>query len=392
MPSRVRQIYQTDLLYVFPTGINPATGAANFGAIFNNPANAGLSTGAFTGVSLVSELFRVQKIDHGWTKTLSDVNQFGELAAIDRVVLEQPTVNLSASWILSNLINESLIGLFVNKAGDTAAISTITGLLDGSRDPKNYAIKIVGEGQDASNNSTVSYNSVAFGNCFIDTYTSQGQVGSFPTVDVTWQALNTQADAFVANTGAVIPAVNPSNGLQVTGFFYQLPTGTSSFGGARLTDNQGVSALRHGDMTLSLGLNQGDTLFDPNDIKVQSYNFSFNMNRENLLKLGSKYAFAKVIRFPLQATLTVNSVVGDIGTGSLVNIITNNGNFNPKLTITKPGDTTTIMAQYTLTNAKLQSENITSNLTANKSMVLTFGSQVGGPTSTTSLYLSGITV
>ncbi|MCU9931145.1 hypothetical protein OFL77_27825, partial [Escherichia coli] len=64
---------------------------------------------ATSGTNLIAELYRIQKVDNSWSKNLTDVNQFGELAAFDRIGLEPPTVGLSFSYLLSNFVNEDLM-------------------------------------------------------------------------------------------------------------------------------------------------------------------------------------------------------------------------------------------------------------------------------------------
>lgn len=387
--ARTRQIYQSDLLYVGPTGTNSPTGKHSSLAPFRgNPPNVSELT---SGDNLIYELFRVQSANYNFSKTLTDVNQFGELAAIDRIPLEQPNVSLNFNYLLSNFINEKLMGLTVQTVGSTQDVSVLSGILNNETDGKNYFIKSVGEGNDAIDNSASSYNVIAVGNGFISSYTSQGSVGAFPTVDVVVEGLNIQSDQITATTGAIIPAVNPSDGTQITGYLYRLPTGLTSYNNATLTANQGISALRPGDISFSLGLGAGDTFFDASDLKIQSYNVSFNMNRENLQKLGSKYAFAKVINFPLTATMQIDAIVGEFSTGNLVNIVNDNESFNPVVRINHPTTANTIICEYKLKNAKLDNQDITSAVGQNKSVSLTFSAQVGGPQSIDAgVFLSGI--
>jgi hypothetical protein len=405
MGQRTRQIYQTDLLYVGPTGSNSATGKhfslAPFfgitGTFTSLNAPAGRSTAEIvSGDNLIAELYRVQSVNWTANKNLTDVNQFGELSAIDRIPLQPPTVTISFDYLVANLINESLIGLNVSSVGSAAAgISCISGLLAGTQSPKNIFIKTVAEGSDAADNNSLSYNILAFGNAFLSSYSSQASVGNFPTASVSFDALNLNGDSIGGSTsGVVIPAVNPTDGTAITGFYYNLPSGLTSYNDAGLSANQGISVLRPGDITLSLGVNDaGDTFFNPTDIKLQSYNFSFNFNQEDLNQLGSKYAYAKVPRFPLLATLQVEAIAGDFVTGKLTEIVGNNSNFNPTITMRKPSDPNTIIARLQIKNAKLDAQSSSLAIGSNKTFSMTFNAQAGGPQDLTKgIFLSGITV
>ncbi len=391
--ARNRQVYQTDLVYVGPTGARNCTGSH-----MSSIASVYAETGYWaTGENMVAPLYRVQRVGWNMTKNLTDVNQFGELAAIDRIPLTPPTVTLNMDYILANLINEKLIGFSVQGPNE-AEISMISGMLAGNTTPKNFFLKTVSEGADAIDNAATNYNVIAIGNGYVSSYTAQGAVGGFPTASVTVDALNIQSDAFVASPtagrGWPIPAVKPSDGSAITGWWYKLPTGTTSLNNATLTANAGLSALRPGDISLSLGLNTaGDTFFDPNDIKIQSFNLSFNLNQEDLNKLGSKYAYAKVPTFPVTCSMQVEAIAGDFVTGSLTEIVDNNFSYNPSVTMYSPGSSTEVIAKFTLKNAKLDTQASDLNIGSQKTFSMTFNSQVGGPENVTAgLFASGITI
>ena len=267
MPS-LRRIYQSDLLYVGPTGSNPATGALQSNAVWGN-----ISGSIYNGTNYIAELFRIQKIDNGWNRKLKTLNQFGQLSQVDLVPIDPPEVTFSISYVQSSLANEDLMGFNVNKAGDSIVVGCLSGILTNQNVPKNYFVKSTLEGTDAINTNPNEYDVISYGNAFIASYSAQGRVLDFPTVDVSFSALNTQAQHLYQNlTGlqAITPAIYPQNGTNITGWGYQLPTGTTSYNNLGLTNVSGLSVLRPGDMVLNLGLNAGDGFFNPSDIKIQS--------------------------------------------------------------------------------------------------------------------------
>lgn len=383
-----RLIYQSQLLYTGPTGANSCTGKLSQGAIYGNPVSW------TSGANFISELYRVQSINHSWNKQLQDVFQFGELGRIDAVSITPPTVSLSYNYLLSNLINEKLLGLTVNTSGDANQVSCLSGILNATTDSKNYFLKIGAEGNDLIDSNPATYDVISFGNSYLSSYTSQGAVGQLPTVDIAVSCLNTQAQTVTQSVGAVSPAVFPSDGTSVTGHGYTLPTGITSYNNAGInTTNSSISVLRPGDITLNLGLNAGDGFASESDIKIQNYNISFNLNQEDLQKLGTKYAYAKVPQVPIKATMTVSALLGEIQTGSLVEIVNNNISFSPSVTIKKPGDSTTTVAYYQLRGAKLDSQDFSSSIGANSTVNLTFTSTISGPQdSANGLFISGQTI
>lgn len=384
----LRRIFQSDLLYCGPTGAFPATGALQNGAVWGN-----ISGSIASGDSLISEVFRVQKIDNGFNRKLAVLNQFGQLSQVDLVPITPPDVTFSIDYVQANLANERLIGLNVNRAGDTNAVGCLSGIITNQTASKNYFVKSVPEGNDAINTNPSDYDVISFGNAFITSYSAQGRVLQFPTVSVGFSALNTQAQhVWQGNTGnyAITPAVYPANGTNITGWGYNLPSGVTSYNNAGLSNISGLSVLRPGDMVINLGLNAGDGFYNPGDIKIQDYNLSFNLNLEDLAQLGSKYYYAKLPRFPVEATLTVNALAGDIQTGSLVEIFNNNLTFNPSITINQPGTTTPVVF-YQLKGAKLETQQNALSIGSNKTVNFTFRSTMGSASDlNNNIFMSGI--
>ena len=384
---RLRQLYATDMLYVGPTGIANCTGALSSSSVYGNLLSA------ISGNSLIAEVFRVQNINDDWNKSLQDVNQFGELAAIDRVSLQPPTVNLSFSYLLANLVNEKLLGLTVAKAGDSTLTSALSDILAQNTDSKNYFLKSVDQGQDAADYNPATYDVKAFGNGYISSYTVQGSVGQFPTVDIALSALNVQQQIVSSGIGSVTPAVNPTDGTALTGRGYVLPSGLTSYGNASLSQNLGVSVLRPGDITLNLGLVGGDGFTSESDAKPQSFNISFNLAPEDLNKLGSKYAYAKVPKFPVAVSLSTSFLCGDNQTGNLINMVNDNKDFNPSISIASPNGGGVTSAYFQLRGAKLDSQSFQASIGSNKSVTMNFSTQLSNFNDQShGLFLSGITV
>lgn len=366
-----RIIYQSEALYVGPS---PASG---------NHFSAGNA-----GNNLVEQLQRIQTANYSFTVDRTDVNQFGQLAAIDRVILSSPTVALDFSYILANLANEYNLGLYV-QTGGMAAVSAISGILNKTEDEKNYFIKTTPEGTDAvgyaETGNTVGV--IGVGNGFLTSYSTEGSVGNFPTTTINVEGLNMTFQQ--GTTGNYIPAINPVNGQAVTGKLYALDTATQNT--AVTSSVTGISALRPGDITLTLP----DTLgADTTTFNVQSYTLSFDLTRTPIERLGSKFAFAREIDFPVTVSLSVDAQVTDLTTGTLADLVcSDSATYNPVISINEPtcGTSTTTVARYELKGAKLDSQEFSSDIGANKTVTLNFSAQIGGPQDTTNgLFISGI--
>jgi hypothetical protein len=378
--ARNRIIYQSEALYAGPA---PATGFHLTSGV------AATAWAGPSGTSLVKQLQRIQTANYSFTVDRTDVNQFGQLAAIDRVILTNPTVALDFSYILANLANEVNIGFTVNKSGDTNEVSAISGLLNGTSDERNYFIRTVPEGNDAVSytDSGIANNGViGIGNGFISSYSTEGSVGNFPTTTINVEGLNMNFQK--GASGNCIPAVNPTDGSALTDIFYSLPTAVQN-GSTGIAS--GISALRPGDVTITIPQISGGGV-TTSTMNVQSYTLSFDLARTPIQKLGSKFAFSRPIDFPLTVTLSVDAQVTDMSEGSISDLIcSDTTTYSPSISIKNPAcDNDQVVAKYTLKGAKLDSQEYSSDIGSNKSVTLTFSAQVGGPQDTArGLFISG---
>jgi len=352
--ARKRVIYQSEALFVGPTGTNAEVSGNN------------------------KQLNRVQSVNYNFEIARQDINQYGNLAAIDRIILEQPTVSLDYTYYLNSGENESNIGLALG-TGDatTQALSHIlTGRAD--TDIKNYYIVTSPEGTDANVAGWTTNNAktIGLGNVNLTSYQIEASVGDIPTTTVNAEALNMN---FVGGiTGVQNPAINPEDGKKATaGFKLQTPVSGS-----------GYSALRPGDITVTLA---SSTLgLDENDIKVQTATVSVEISREPIQKLGSRFAFTKEITFPVVATFSVEGIIGDTSAANLANILDNDQDYTVSITLKKPDGSGQRALKYTLKKAKLDSQNFSSSIGSNKTVSLQWSTQIGGPNETdVGLFIDG---
>mgnify|MGYP006275101479 CR=1 FL=1 len=374
---RNRIIYQSEALYAGPS---PATDI-HFTGNASLPKNTWYTSG---DLNLVKQLQRVQSANYSFTVNRTDVNQFGQLAAIDRVILNAPTVSLDFSYLLANFANENNLG-FTVASGSADVTSALSGFLTKSTDERNYFIKTTAEGTDAVNNSATGVGVIGIGNGFITSYTAEGSVGNFPTVSVNVEALNMNFQQ--QNSGNNVPAIFPDSGVPVDYIKFALPTTVSNTAGD--ASASGISTLRPGDVTLSL-----PGIFGASGQHVQKYNVSFDLARTPIERLGSKFPFSREIDFPVTVNMTVEGIMTDTVTGSLSSLISDDSTkYNPSVTIYTPtgvGTTRPIIAKYEVRGAKLDSQEFSSDIGGNKTVTWKFSSQIGGPQDTNNgLFLSG---
>jgi hypothetical protein len=344
------------------------------------------ATGMQTGANDVKQLSRVQSFDEDFTRNFTDVNQFGNLAAIDRIEVENPDVTASFSYYLTNGENEKFLGLNIYPSGtpSTNLRSSISGLLTKATDEKNYYLLIVEEGNDAAGYAGTKSGVIGVGNGFLTSYSVSAAVGEIPSADVEIEGLNIRVYGNVTGN-QVVPAVNPVDGTNLTNRFYRLPL-------AQTITGAGIpAALQPGDIIFNLGSN--DVLgFDGADLKIQDFTLSFDLARTPLQKLGNRFAFSREIDFPVTATLEVNAEVGDLSDGNLSDILCGEAEKDFTILMKQPGcelNKPTALA-YVFKGAKLVSQSFSSAIGDNATMTATYEVQLGGPQDTSKgIFISG---
>lgn len=378
---RNRIIYQSEAIYAGPA---PATGL-HYGTF--TPGIGGDSNAPDGSTSLVKQLQRIQTANYSFNVERTDVNQYGQLAAIDRVILNSPTVSLDFSYLLGNLSNENILGLTIASGNSDSAVSAISGFLNKTSDERNYFIRTTPEGTDAvglTSNSVNDNGVIGIGNGTITSYSTEGSVGNFPTTTINVEGLNMNFQKGIS--GNFVPAVNPVNGSALQNY-YQLSQATQNVG---VGSGNAISALRPGDVTLSLS-NSLASGVDVNSMNIQSYTLSLDLGRTPIQRLGNKFAFTREIDFPLTVSLSVEAQVTEMNAGNLANLVSDDSaTFTPSITIKSPNDSNLTMAKFLLKGAKLDSQEYSTDIGSNKSVTLTFSSQIGGPQDTNNgLFING---
>lgn len=336
------------------------------------------STGTHT-TGNIKQLHRVQSLDYSFSIPRQDVKQLGQLAPIDRISLDPPTVSLNASYLLTDVVNESNLGLSVN-----GGVSVLSGILNGTVDDKNYFILTVPEGSDAAGYTAGSGSVIGLGNGFLSKYSVEASVGGFPTASFSVEALN--MEGYASASGQYIPAVNPQNGQLVTGVSFTLPQASSGNAGQ-------ITSIRPGDISLNLGSTGAAKFVDLSGISIQSFSCSFDLAREEIKALGYKYARSKELQFPINVDFSVEVLAGDIPTGSISSLLCQDVDNDFVVTMRAPNcqGTGAVALQLNVNNCKLDSQNWNASIGPNETVSIKWTAQIGGPQDTDNgLFMSGI--
>jgi hypothetical protein len=333
-----------------------------------------------TGSGDHAQLSRVQSANYNFNIARQDVNQYGELARIDSIVLESPTVSMDMSYYITDGRNEAALGFYVPTGTQTQSQFPSGHIVDGSG--RNLYIVTSNEGTDLNNfdgaSSLSGKGCIGVGNAYLTDYSIELAVGSIPTATVSFEGSNMNAFTFSGTNSGTSVAINQESGTALNSVIRLKEP--DSFTGAAV-----VTALRPGDVTIDFGVWTTSGLISKlggiDGAHIQSASLSLPLGRTPIERLGSKFAFARVVDFPVTATLTLNGVQNEVAGGNLVDLV----NANPKQDITisvkKPG-TNTPAVQYVIKRAQLDSASVSSSIGSNKTADFTFTTQIGGANDT----------
>lgn len=341
-------------------------------AVSPTPSTGFMFSSGTSGVNLLTFLPRVQSVAVNLSVPRENVNQYGMLNRLDYLIVSPPSVTATIDYLSVDGFAENLLGFAAS--GQQAFVS---GLIDGTQGDKNYFLGVSPEGTDLIGDSSPSaVNVVGLGNGYVSNYSLNLAVGAIPRVSVSVEASNLQF--YTGASGNASPAINFNTALPVVGPTFSLPT-MPAYTGAGI-----VSALRPGDIVLSFpradnGIG-GDYLSGVGAIWPQSVALSVPIALDNITELGNPYPVARKIRFPVDCTLSVEALIGDVLTGSVANLFCSDNPFNLAFSLNLPNCSRTGAPAITVNfnQAKLISRDYSSSIGQNSTVRLTFQNQLQG--------------
>lgn len=371
MAIQPRLFYQVFGLYVSPT---PSTG------VFWNTGFNGVYTGSNgSGNNLITNLQRIQSVNDSWNQPRVNVLQFGQLAPVDRIIVEPPTVPLEFSYVVSDVANERRLGFDVS--GTNGCIGNILNL---TQTDKTYFIAIAPPGVDVVG-YTGQMQCKYVSNGYLGSWSTEAAVGGLPTTTVNVQGFNWATATGTFNQP--LQAVDFINNNLTTGNLFTLPVATSGIINT-------VAVIRPSEITASIS-NSGIGL-NMAALNIQRYSFSFNLNLQKLTRLGNFFPYALVIQFPVEVTASITAYYSDLVPDTLSRLQCNDANYTVIGNLLQPyclgSPSGAVAAQFKLIGAKLDSQSFPESVSdVAAAVTFNFTSTLGSATDTVhNFYMSGI--
>jgi len=288
-----------------------------------------------------------------------------------------------------------------------SGFSALSGVLN---DPQgnNFFIAVVPDGKDVQGTTALAATGTAYtkndviaiGNGFVSDYTVEAAVGSIPTASVTVEAFNIKVDDHLSGAPLEdgiyldegVPGVTLEGNSGTNRYVFQTGLGNNgswsnqNINGTAFntTGSAGISALRPGDLTLSMS--SSGSYYGLADMAgdgaahIQSFTINVPLSRTILQRLGSTFGYARVVDLPVDISCTVSAVVSELQNKNLFKELCNRQTHDFTLTMKDSSCTTAGVDRlsYTVKNARLDSETFTNAIGDNESVDMTFTTQIGG--------------
>ena len=293
----------------------------------------------------------VQSVSYGIDISREDLQQYGDLGAFDRIVLEAPTANAEMTFHV-NGVNPPVLNSVVHDA------------IAGNNCEIRFALDQT-EGRDYT--ASASSSIVGLKGASLTSFSAEASVGSIPTMTMGFEGTDLEYTTSTSTAG---------------------PSGIGAPSG---TVNIAVPS------TVNVDLTNCDTS-NTHYAHTQSANLSFDLGVEGLQALGlssssDRFQYARVPSYPASASLTVEALAVDKGMSiQLANLQqkgsaggtteSTGGKVNINVTM---GST-----RFKLVNATLDSVSFTSSIGDNATCDATFGVSIGSPTSPSTINIIGV--
>ena len=301
-----------------------------------------------------SDIQRVQSINYGFTVPRTDVNQYGQLGQIERVITEIPTVTLDFTYNLAGRTNEArLLGGGGGVGGDYGFMKDIN-KSSSAFDLMKYTIGLSNDGTDFRSNPPSSHTNkgIIIEDAGLTSYSWTGAVGDIPSATVNAEG-SKMSIGNVTNSATKEVATTPR------------------------VMRPGNVKLWSAPATQTLAENRIPALgFDV--IHVQSFTVSVDVPRESIQRLGDRFEFARVITFPIQATMSLEAIVSSQAENNLSDIVdaASDPGFDILVSCNKQGNSGVEGVGLMFKDAKMEGHSISSSIGANKSLTLDYAVQV----------------
>ena len=440
---RTRVIYNCLGLFAGPA---PSSGYHFIDNVGNLNGNVITGVPGNLNHNLLQNIYRVQNVSYSLPLERHDVAELGKKSFLHRGTKPAP-ITLNFEYLQNGILNELRLGFNSNFAryfadfngspfyADNFQQTALDGFFSRSderlptefswpmryRDKKNLFVVVGRETDGDLKKNYANYVSIdpaatefanyAFGDAYISSYRSTATIGDFPKASVGYICDNLVYN--ISGSGVKFPSVNPrdktvhqNQGVdikfaipslhEVTGFLSVLRPGDITLDFVSLPRLTGFFATYRGYSGVArpneTNINNLGVSFP--DIKIQNYSIDLTFNRRDKHQIGYHLPIDRVIENPVVANFTFGAVLGDGQSGSFMELLNRNDDYNITIKLKNPpnyasfGGMTAI--QYDFKRAKFSSINYEASIGTEKKVDVSFSCEIDDQDLSKGMFMSGL--
>ena len=433
--ARPNVIYNCQGLFAGPA---PETGYNFISYTGGAPTND--HSDLYQKLNLLHPIDRVQSVSYSINVPHTNITQINQRGLVGRPIINYPTVSLNFNYLLCGTKNEARLGLNVNYPlfnypfegeayyPSNNGVSLLSGFFAPDKDAKskriwqdfptndyrdcrNFYVAVNQEGDDLDKSyykenfteadlnqgvdpNAPNYHVIGFGNCYLQSYSTQGAVGQLASASVSYRGYN--VDFNMNGSGFKAPDIDTKTGT---------PYDTNDVVIPRILANEGYPALKPGDISITTDSFSGLGV-DFNKLHIQSYNIDIDLNKTPLPNMGYRFPVDNRPNDPIFANLSLQGIVESGNSGSLVDLVEINSgyDFTIKVDPTRcPGNTAAPInagaipiergdeaLRYSFVGAKLENFGYNSSIGENKVFNASFSVEINPDDQTNGFFISGV--
>jgi hypothetical protein len=129
-----------------------------------------------------------------------------------------------------------------------------------------------------------------------------------------------------SGSGFMSPTIDPKSGNQFSDMHVILP---------KRAERNPVTVVNPGDINFSIDSFSGIGI-DFNNLHLESYVISFDVPRSSESNLGYKFPLTRKVNFVAPVTISINGIVEKMNSGSLIDLVNLNQDYNFAITLNMP--------------------------------------------------------
>ena len=330
---------------------------------------------------LLKRITRVQTFSYSINTPQDDALSLGKSVPFSRKSNTPPQVSMSMSYLLNGIDNENRIGL---NTGVTKCINHDI-LSSKTKDTRNFYLTINEQEENVHKHDTfpnpfalsegnvgdpyaTGYSVVSFQNCYLDSYDLSISPQSLPEVSLSYTADNMVG--YSSGSGIEIPKLQAKQG-NITG------DGTEFIIPKSFKDDSNYTSSFTKDysrtvVSINPSSSNGVTGFLADEIT--NCKISFSIDREDVSYVGHKLVSERKPKLPAQCSLDIDTLVSENITGSFLDNMNENENYDVTVDLKSKGNET--LAKFIFSGAKFESLNYEASIATNKVASLQFSNYI----------------